>query len=386
MNLHEYQSKELLRSYGLPIADFRISTKALGIGKFAYELAPGPFVCKCQVHAGARGKAGGVAVVNTPAEAEAFAAKWLGARLVTNQTGPEGKLVSRILIERATESVRELYVGATIDRTSSNLTIMASEGGMSIEELAAKDASKILKVNIDLLTGPQPYQGRELAYKLGLKGKQVNEFAKIFMGIARAFLDKDLSLVEINPLAVTTDGSLLCLDAKINIDSYALYRHPEFLDIDDPSQEDPRIARAVASNFSYVPLTGSIGCLVNGAGLAMGTMDIIKACGGEPANFLDVGGTATKERVMEAFKIILEDKNVKCILVNIFGGIVRCDLIAEGILGAVHEVGTQVPVVVRLEGNHAQDGAAILANSGLDISSATGLREAALLAVQKASL
>lgn len=386
MNLHEYQSKELLRSYGLPIADFRISTKALGIGKFAYELAPGPFVCKCQVHAGARGKAGGVAVVNTPAEAEAFAAKWLGARLVTNQTGPEGKLVSRILIERATESVRELYVGATIDRTSSNLTIMASEGGMSIEELAAKDASKILKVNIDLLTGPQPYQGRELAYKLGLKGKQVNEFAKIFMGIARAFLDKDLSLVEINPLAVTTDGSLLCLDAKINIDSYALYRHPEFLDLDDPSQEDPRIARAVASNFSYVPLTGSIGCLVNGAGLAMGTMDIIKACGGEPANFLDVGGTATKERVMEAFKIILEDKNVKCILVNIFGGIVRCDLIADGILGAVHEVGTQVPVVVRLEGNHAQDGAAILANSGLDISSATGLREAALLAVQKASL
>ena len=386
MNLHEYQSKELLRSYGLPIADFRISTKALGIGKFAYELAPGPFVCKCQVHAGARGKAGGVAVVNTPAEAEAFAAKWLGARLVTNQTGPEGKLVSRILIERATESVRELYVGATIDRTSSNLTIMASEGGMSIEELAAKDASKILKVNIDLLTGPQPYQGRELAYKLGLKGKQVNEFAKIFMGIARAFLDKDLSLVEINPLAVTTDGSLLCLDAKINIDSYALYRHPEFLDLDDPSQEDPRIARAGASNFSYVPLTGSIGCLVNGAGLAMGTMDIIKACGGEPANFLDVGGTATKERVMEAFKIILEDKNVKCILVNIFGGIVRCDLIAEGILGAVHEVGTQVPVVVRLEGNHAQDGAAILANSGLDISSATGLREAALLAVQKASL
>lgn len=386
MNLHEYQSKELLRSYGLPIADFRISTKALGIGKFAYELAPGPFVCKCQVHAGARGKAGGVAVVKTPAEAEAFAAKWLGARLVTNQTGPEGKLVSRILIERATESVRELYVGATIDRTSSNLTIMASEGGMSIEELAARDASKILKVNIDLLTGPQPYQGRDLAYRLGLKGKQVNEFAKIFMGIARAFVDKDLSLVEINPLAVTTDGSLLCLDAKINIDSYALYRHPEFLDLDDPSQEDPRIARAVASNFSYVPLNGSIGCLVNGAGLAMGTMDIIKACGGEPANFLDVGGTATKERVMEAFKIILEDKNVKCILVNIFGGIVRCDLIAEGILGAVHDVGTQVPVVVRLEGNHAQDGAEILKNSGLDITAAHGLREAALLAVQKASL
>ncbi|HIV55482.1 MAG TPA: ADP-forming succinate--CoA ligase subunit beta [Candidatus Anaerobiospirillum stercoravium] len=386
MHLHEYQSKELLRAYGLPIGDFRVSTKALGIGKFAYELAPGPFVCKCQVHAGARGKAGGVAVVQSPAEAEAFAAKWLGSRLVTSQTGPEGKLVSRILIERATESVRELYVGATIDRTTSNLTIMASEaGGMSIEELAAKDSSKILKCNIDMLTGPQPYQGRALAYQLGLKGKQVNEFAKIFMGIARCFIEKDLSLVEINPLAVTTEGSLLCLDAKINLDSYALYRHPDLVELDDPSQEDPRIARAVASNFSYVPLTGTIGCLVNGAGLAMGTMDIIKASGGEPANFLDVGGTATKERVMEAFKIILEDPNVKCILVNIFGGIVRCDLIAEGILGAVHDVGTKVPVVVRLEGNHALDGARILHDSGLDITAAHGLREAALLAVQKAS-
>lgn len=386
MNLHEYQSKELLRAYGLPVADYRVSTKALGIGKFAYELAPGPFVCKCQVHAGARGKAGGVAVVNSPAEAEAFAAKWLGSRLVTHQTGPEGKLVSRILIERATETVRELYVGATIDRTSSNLTIMASEcGGMSIEEIASKDPDKILKVYINMLTGPQPFQGRDLAYRLGLKGKQVNEFAKIFMGIARAFIEKDLSLVEINPLAVTTDGSLLCLDAKINLDSYALYRHPDLVELDDPSQEDPRIARAVASNFSYVPLTGTIGCLVNGAGLAMGTMDIIKASGGEPANFLDVGGTATKERVMEAFKIILEDSHVKCILVNIFGGIVRCDLIAEGILGAVNEIGAKVPVVVRLEGNHAQEGAKILSSSGLDITSANGLREAALIAVQKAS-
>ena len=386
MNLHEYQSKELLRAYGLPIGDFRVSTKALGIGKFAYELAPGPFVCKCQVHAGARGKAGGVAVVKSPAEAEAFAAKWLGARLVTNQTGPEGKLVSRILIEKATESVRELYVGATIDRTTSNLTIMASEaGGMSIEEIASQDANKILKVNIDMLTGPQPYQGRQLAYQLGLKGKQVNEFSKIFMGIARIFIDKDLSLVEINPLAITTDGSLLCLDAKINLDSYALYRHPDLVELDDPSQEDPRIARAVASNFAYVPLNGSIGCLVNGAGLAMGTMDIIKACGGEPANFLDVGGTATKERVMEAFKIILEDPNVKCIFVNIFGGIVRCDLIAEGILGAVHDVGAHVPVVVRLEGNHAAEGSKILQESGLDITSSQDLREAALIAVQKAA-
>ena len=386
MNLHEYQSKEMLRAYGLPVGDFKVSTKATGIGKAAYELSPGPFVCKCQVHSGARGKAGGVAIVNTPAEAEAFAAKWLGNRLVTKQSGPHGKLVSRILIEKATEAVRELYIGATIDRTNAHLTIMASEsGGMSVEEIAATHPERILKVPIDELLGPQPYQGRALAYQLGLKGKQVSEFTKIFVGIAKMFIEKDLSLVEINPLAVTTEGNLLCLDAKINLDSYALYRHPDLVELDDPSQEDPRIARAVASGFSYVPLDGNIGCLVNGAGLAMGTMDIIKNSGGAPANFLDVGGAATRERVMEAFKIILEDQHVKCILVNIFGGIVRCDLIAEGILGAVHDVGAKVPVVVRLEGNHAADGARILHDSGLDITASHGLREAALLAVQKAS-
>ncbi len=386
MHLHEYQSKEMLRAYGIPVPDFKVSTKATGIGKAAYELSPGPFVCKCQVHSGARGKAGGVMLVQTPAEAEAFAAKWLGNRLVTHQSGPHGKLVSRILIERATAAVRELYLGATIDRTSAHLTIMASEaGGMSIEELAAKEPDKILKVVIDELTGPQPYQGRALAYKLGLKGKQVNEFTKIFVGIAKMFLEKDLSLVEINPLAVTPEGTLLCLDAKINLDDYALFRHPDLVELDDPSQEDPRIARAVASGFSYVPLEGSIGCLVNGAGLAMGTMDIIKNSGGAPANFLDVGGTATRERVMEAFKIILEDAHVRCILVNIFGGIVRCDLIAEGILGAVREVGTNVPVVVRLEGNHAAAGAELLMHSGLNIHPATTLRQAALLAVQMAA-
>lgn len=385
MNLHEYQSKEMLKAYGLPVPDFKVSTKATGIGKAAYELSPGPFVCKCQVHSGARGKAGGVAVVKTPAEAEAFAAKWLGNRLVTRQSGPHGKPVNRILIEPATEAVRELYIGATIDRTSAHLTIMASEsGGMSVEEIAATSPEKILKVPIDELTGPQPYQGRALAYALGLKGKQVGEFTRIFVGIARMFLEKDLSLIEINPLAVTAEGKLMCLDAKINLDSYALYRHPDLVELDDPSQEDPRIARAVASGFSYVPLEGNIGCLVNGAGLAMGTMDIIKNCGGKPANFLDVGGAATRERVMEAFKIILEDKSVRCILVNIFGGIVRCDLIAEGILGAVNAVGTTVPVVVRLEGNHAKLGAEVLNGSGLNITTAHTLREAAQLAVSRA--
>lgn len=376
----------MLRSYGIPVPDFKVSSKATGIGKAAYELSPGPFVCKCQVHSGARGKAGGVMLVNTPAEAEAFAAKWLGSRLVTRQSGPHGKPVNRILIERATNAVRELYLGATIDRTNAHLTIMASEaGGMSIEELAAKEPEKIFKVPIDELTGPRPYQGRALAYKLGLKGKQVNEFTKIFVGIAKMFLEKDLSLVEINPLAVTQEGTLLCLDAKINLDSYALFRHPDLVELDDPSQEDPRIARAVASGFTYVPLEGNIGCLVNGAGLAMGTMDIIKNCGGAPANFLDVGGTATRERVMEAFKVILEDPQVRCILVNIFGGIVRCDLIAEGILGAVRDVGADVAVVVRLEGNHAEAGAKLLMESGLNIQAASSLRQAAMLAVQKAA-
>ena len=386
MNIHEYQAKEIFKQYGLPVAPFYVSTKATGIGKAAYELSPGPFIVKCQVHSGARGKAGGVALVETPAQAEAFAAKWLGKRLVTTQSGPEGKPVNRILIENATEINRELYLSATIDRANAALTVIASSsGGMSIEELAKTNPEKIIKATIDPLTGPQPFQGREIAYKLGLEGKQVNQFAKIFSGVCRMFIEKDLSLVEINPLVVTRSGELLCCDAKINTDTYAAYRHPELAELDDPSQEDPRIATAVASGFSYVPLRGNIGCMVNGAGLAMGTMDIIKNLGGEPANFLDVGGTATKERVMEAFKVILEDPNVKCIMVNIFGGIVRCDMIAEGIKGAVEQINTKVPVVVRLEGNQAEVGEKILNECELNIVSARDLRQAATLAVQAAA-
>lgn len=386
MNLHEYQAKEIFRDYGLPVADFRVSSKATGIGKGAYELTPGPFVCKCQVHSGARGKAGGVAIVQTPAQAEEFAARWLGRRLVTRQTGPHGLPVGRILIEKAAPIERELYVSCVIDRSQAALMVVASaSGGMSIEEVAKESPEKILKEKIDLLTGPTVYQGRELGYKLGLEGKQVSEFVKIFKGMVKMFIEKDLSLVEINPLVVTKEGHLQCLDAKINIDSYALYRHPELAELDDPSQEDPRVARAVAAGFSYVPLEGSIGCLVNGAGLAMGTMDIIKSMGGAPANFLDVGGTASKERVKEAFKVILEDPNVKCIMVNIFGGIVRCDMIAEGIKGAVEEIDTKVPVVVRLEGNHAAAGQEILNGCGLNIVSARDLRQSAALAVKAAA-
>lgn len=385
MNIHEYQAKEIFREYSLPVAPFFVSTKATGIGKAAYELDGGPFVVKCQVHSGARGKAGGVAVVNTPAEAEAFAAKWLGQRLVTKQSCPHGKPVNRILIEKATKIARELYVSATIDRANAKLTVIASAaGGMSIEELAQNEPDKILKVTIDNVTGPQPYQGRELAYKLCLSGKQVNQFAKIFLGICKMFVEKDLSLVEINPLVVTEDGELLCCDAKINTDPYAAYRHPELAELDDPSQEDPRVARAVVAGFSYVPLDGNIGCMVNGAGLAMGTMDIIKNLGGAPANFLDIGGTATKDCVMEAFKVILEDPNVKCIMVNIFGGIVRCDMIAEGIKGAVEQIKNNVPVVVRLEGNHAHVGEKILNECDLNIVSARDLRQAAKLAVEAA--
>ena len=385
MNIHEYQAKEIFKEYGLPVSEFYVSTKATGIGKAAYELAPGPFVVKCQVHSGARGKAGGVALVKTPAQAEAFAAKWLGNRLVTKQSGPHGKPVNRILIERAIDISKELYLSATIDRASARLTVIASaSGGMSIEELALNSPEKILKSYIDPLVGPQSYQGRELAYKLGLTGSQVNAFTKIFLGVCKMFVEKDLSLVEINPLVITKNGDLVCADAKINTDPYAAYRHKELAELDDPSQEDPRIARAVAAGFSYVPLDGNIGCMVNGAGLAMGTMDILKNLGGAPANFLDVGGTATKERVMEAFKVILEDPNVKCIMVNIFGGIVRCDMIAEGIKGAVEQIKISVPVVVRLEGNQAHLGEKILNECGLNIVSARDLRQAAQLAVNAA--
>lgn len=385
MHLHEYQSKDLLESYNIPVPKFFVSTKATGIGKAAYELSPGPFVCKCQVHSGARGKAGGVAVLDTPQQCEAFAAKWLGNRLITKQSGPHGKIVNRILIENATKAKKEFYLGCTIDREKSAITVMASSmGGMSIEEIALSNPEAIEKVYLDYIEGAAPYKGRALALKLGLEGSSVNAFTKIFCNLVKLFVEKDLSLVEINPLALKDDGSFVCLDAKINVDPYALYRHKEFLDMDDPSQEDPRIARAVASGFSYVPLEGGeIGCLVNGAGLAMGTMDLICSMGGKPANFLDVGGTATQERVMEAFKVILEDKSVKCILVNIFGGIVRCDLIAEGILGAVRAIETKVPVVVRLEGNASHEGIEILKKSDLDITAARSLREAASFAVQK---
>ena len=378
MNLHEYQGKQLFAEYGLPVSKGVAAETVAEAVAAAATIGGNRWVVKAQVHAGGRGKAGGVKLVDSADGIRAFAQQWLGQRLVTYQTDADGQPVSRILVESCTDIARELYLGAVVDRASRRIVFMAStEGGVEIEKVAHETPEKILKATIDPLTGAQPYQARELAFKLGLSGPQIGQFTKIFLGLAQLFQDKDLALIEVNPLVVTAAGDLHCLDAKINVDGNALYRQPAIKAMHDPSQEDSREAHAAQWDLNYVALDGSIGCMVNGAGLAMGTMDIVQHHGGKPANFLDVGGGATKERVTEAFKIILSDRNVKAVLVNIFGGIVRCDLIAEGIIGAVQEVGVKVPVVVRLEGNNAELGGKLLADSGLNIIAATSLTDAA---------
>ncbi|MCP5214635.1 MAG: ADP-forming succinate--CoA ligase subunit beta [Pseudomonadales bacterium] len=385
MNLHEYQGKQLFAEYGLPVSQGIAAETVQEAVAAAATIGGDKWVVKAQVHAGGRGKAGGVALVTSKAEIEEFSRKWLGNRLVTYQTDANGQPVSRILVETCTDIAQELYLGAVVDRASRRIVFMAStEGGVEIEKVAHETPEKILKAVIDPLVGAQPYQGRELAFKLGLEGVQIKQFTQIFMGLAKLFKEKDLALIEVNPLVITTEGNLHCLDAKINVDGNALYRQPKIKEMHDPSQEDEREANAAKWDLNYVALDGSIGCMVNGAGLAMGTMDIVKLHGGFPANFLDVGGGATKERVTEAFKIILSDDNVKAVLVNIFGGIVRCDLIAEGIIGAVEEVGVKVPVIVRLEGNNADKGSELLAKSGLNIIAANSLTEAAEQAVKAA--
>ena len=340
---------------------------------------------KVQVHAGGRGKAGGVKLADSTDEVRAFAEQWIGKNLVTIQTDEHGQPVSKIYIESCTDIAEELYLGAVVDRSSRRIVFMAStEGGVEIEKVAHETPGKILRITVDPLVGPQPYQGREMAFRLGLQGEQIKQFVKIFLGLAKLFEEKDLSLIEINPLVITDQGNLHCLDAKIGVDGNALYRQDGLREMHDPTQEDPREAHAAQWELNYVALDGNIGCMVNGAGLAMATMDIVALHGGFPANFLDVGGGATRERVTEAFKIILSDDNVKAVLVNIFGGIVRCDLIAEGILGAVEEVGVQVPVVVRLEGNNAELGLKLLAESEFNIIAAQGLTDAARKAVEAA--
>lgn len=378
MNLHEYQAKQLFAEYGLPVSKGIAVETAAAAAKATADIGGKKWVVKAQVHAGGRGKAGGVKLVNSPEEASAFAKQWLGKNLVTYQTDAAGQPVNRILVEACTDIAQELYLGAVVDRSSRRIVFMAStEGGVEIEKVAATTPEKILKMAIDPLTGPQPFQGRDLAFQLGLKGNQIRQFAELFMGLAKLFQDLDLALLEVNPLVITTEGNLHCLDGKINIDGNALYRQPRLREMHDQSQEDARETHAASWDLNYVALDGNIGCMVNGAGLAMGTMDIVQLHGGSPANFLDVGGGATKERVTEAFKIILSDDKVKAVLVNIFGGIVRCDLIAEGIIGAVREVGVDVPVVVRLEGNNAEKGRSVLEHSGFNIIAASSLTDAA---------
>lgn len=378
MNLHEYQGKQLFKEYGLPVSSGIAVDCPKAAAEAASEIGGDKWVVKTQVHAGGRGKAGGVKLITSKEEAKEFAKQWLGKNLITYQTDANGQPVSKILVEECTDIADELYLGAVVDRSTRRVVFMAStEGGVEIEKVAEETPEKIHKAAIDPLVGAQPYQGRELAFKLGLQGKLVKQFTHIFLQLSKLFHDLDLALLEINPLVITEAGDLHCLDSKIGIDGNAVYRHPKLRDMHDPSQEDEREALAASFELNYVALDGNIGCMVNGAGLAMGTMDIVNLHGGSPANFLDVGGGATKERVVEAFKIILTDENVKAVLVNIFGGIVRCDLIADGIIGAVEEVGVEVPVVVRLEGNNAENGRKILADSGLNIIAASGLADAA---------
>lgn len=382
MNLHEYQGKQLFRDYGLPVSQGFAVKSAKDAEEAAREIGGSKWVVKAQVHAGGRGKAGGVKLVESLEEIKDFSNYWLGKNLVTYQTDEHGQPVSSILVEECTDIQDELYLGAVIDRTAKKIVFMAStEGGVEIEKVAEETPDKILKVAIDPLTGALPYQGREIAFQLGLKGNQIKQFVQIFIGLAKLFKDKDLELIEINPLVINSDQNLHCLDAKVVVDSNAIYRQPELAEMRDQSQEDSREAHAASWDLNYVALDGNIGCMVNGAGLAMGTMDMVNLHGGSPANFLDVGGGATKERVVEAFKIILSDQNVKAVFINIFGGIVRCDLIADGVIGAVEEVGVNVPVVVRLEGNNAKLGLKKLSDSGLDILAAQSLSDAAIKVV-----
>ena len=385
MNLHEYQAKDLFRNYGLPVSrGIAVDTADEAVAAAA-ELGGDKWVCKVQVHAGGRGKAGGVRLASNADEVRAFADEWVGGRLVTVQTGAEGQPVSRIFVEEAADIETELYLGMVVDRASRRVVTMAStEGGVEIEQVAAETPEKILRAAIDPTVGAQAWQGRAMAFDLGLSGRQVNQFANVFVQLSRLFHECDCSLVEVNPLVVTNAGDVHCLDAKINIDNNALFRQSDIAALRDASQEDEREAQADDFGLNYVALDGDIGCMVNGAGLAMGTMDLVKLHGGAPANFLDVGGGATEEAVAEAFKIILSDDNVKAVLINIFGGIVSCKVIAEGIVAAVKQVGVEVPVVVRFEGNNSVAGLAVLEQSGLAIAAATSLEDAATRAIAAA--
>ena len=378
MNLHEYQSKRLFKQYGVPVPKGLPARTPDDAASAARELGGDVWVVKAQVHAGGRGKAGGVRLVTSVDEVKKAALDLLGGTLVTKQTGPEGLPIHTVIVEVGSEIARELYLSILVDRTSERISFMGSAaGGMDIEEVAAADPDKIRMISVHPAAGLQPYQARQMGFAMGLDSDQVGQFTKIAMQLFKLFTERDASMIEINPLIVTADGDVVALDAKINIEDNALFRQSQMLEWRDPTQEDEKENEASAHDLNYVSLDGNIACMVNGAGLAMATMDLIKLHGGDPANFLDVGGGATAERVAEAFKLILSNERVKAILVNIFGGIVRCDLIAEGIIAAVKEVGVEIPVVVRLEGTNVKKGRELLANSGLDIISADDLTEAA---------
>ena len=385
MNLHEYQAKGLFAEYGLPVSEGHAVDTADEAVAAAEKIGGSRWVVKVQVHAGGRGKAGGVKLADSLEEVRAFADQWIGKNLVTIQTDENGQPVSKIYVESCTDIATELYLGAVVDRGTRRVVFMAStEGGVEIETVAEETPEKILRAVIDPYVGAQPFQGRQLAFQLGLQGPQIRQFTDLFMGLAKLFQETDCSLLEINPLVITEEGNVHCLDAKMNVDGNALYRQQKIAAMDDPTQEDEREAQAAEFNLNYVALDGNIGCMVNGAGLAMGTMDLVKLHGGNPANFLDVGGGATKEAVSEAFKIILSDQAVKAVLINIFGGIVSCATIAEGIIGAVKEVGVEVPVVVRFEGNNSELGRKTLADSGLNIIPGESLVDAVEKAVAAA--
>ena len=382
MNIHEYQAKDLLSRYGVRVPTGKVAFTADGAEQIARDLNCERFAVKAQIHAGGRGKGGGVKLAASPAEVRQIASEMLGMRLITHQTGPEGKIVKKLLVEEASNIEKEMYLGVVIDRAQEKIVLMASlEGGVEIEEVARNQPERILKEYIDPSVGLQPFNCRKIAYFLGLNGKTVNKAVSFIFGLYKAFAENDCALAEMNPLVVTREGEVLALDAKLNFDDNALYRHPEIEKLRDPEEENEAELEAKKWGISYVKLDGNIGCLVNGAGLAMATMDIIKYHGGEPANFLDVGGGASAEQVTQAFKMILSDPNVKAVFVNIFGGIMKCDTIATGIITAAKEVGIAVPLIVRLEGTNVDLGKKMLAESGLNITTGADMREAASKAV-----
>ena len=386
MNFHEYQAKVLFAEYGIPVPKGELARSADEAVTAAEKVGGNQWVVKAQVHAGGRGKAGGVKLANSLEEVRDYAAKMLDMRIETYQTGGRALPVDSVLIAEATDIKQELYLSALVDRGQRAVVFMGSAaGGVDIEQVAEETPEKIISVAVDNAAGFMPYQARQIGFGMGLNSKQVRQLTKIMDGLYRLFIEKDLAIVEVNPLIIDNEGNLIALDAKINADGSALFRHPDLADMRDEAQEDPTELAASKHDLNYVTLDGNIACMVNGAGLAMATMDVIKLAGGEPANFLDVGGGATKERVTEAFKLILSSDNVKAILVNIFGGIVRCDLIADGIISAVKEIGVEVPVVVRLEGTNVEQGKKLLAESGMAIIPADDLNDGARKAVDAAA-